>query len=378
MFNRMPYLDFFLLIITSLICFYGSFIIYQKSNNSPIPTYYFLLSLSLLSLGLNFFLIIPIFVYEFGIFQPFFEMNFTQTQAITILRVAHFCALIFVLSFTILTYIPSIKVSLKPLAVLIFSTMFCTATYIVDAFTIMYKITGDKFSISYALPGQFFLILSLTIFIYVLSIRYHEIQLYLKSTSKELKPFTNTKARSRFYILIVLIILTFILGRYIDIPTYTWAGLSSIGVLYLVYAFKKNPAFYFISNARLEAVIVLNSLSGKVQYYKNFQEVDMLITGVMTAFNISLKSLISSQTDIQQVFFEDKALLLKKGSYTTTIVFVSQKSVITDSITNFLSKEFETQFYQILSSHLYGVDDLSIFSSFNGKIDLIKNFYTIG
>lgn len=374
----MPYLDFFLLIIATILCFYSSFLILQTSFKSPIPFLYFLLSLAILSLGLTFLFIIPALLSETQLLQSFILIKLTKSQTLFVLQSSQFFALLFVLSFTVLTYSPSIKVSLKPLTIIIFSTMFSTAAFIIDANSVVYHYNGSKFYITYAVEGQIFLLFSLIILLYVLYIRYREIQLFLRSSDNELNPFTSNRARSRFYILIVLIIFSFLVGR-IDqfLPTYMWAGFTSIGLVYMVYSFKKNPAFYFASSTYLEAVIVLNSQSGKVQYYKNFLDVDMLITGVMTAFNISLKHLTSSKTDIEQVFFEDKVLVLKRGEYTTTILFVSDKSILSDPITSYLSNRFETKFLDNLKSNPYGADQLSQFSSFEEEINLIKNFFTI-
>ena len=370
----MPYLDIFLLISCILTCFYCSFVLIRMALDTPIPMFYFFLAVSILSLGINFLLILPIYTSEFSLLSPFFIFILSRDQGVLVLRISQFFAIFFVLSFTIITFTPLIKVNTESMAIVIFATMFSTATYIIDMNTIAYTVTDDKIHIAYNIVGAIFLLISLAILVFVLLIRFQEIRFILSKKG----PNPNLLAKRNFYILILLTIVTFILSRQVDFfPTYSWAGFSTIGILYLTYFFKKDKSFYFISNTRLEAVIVLITLSGKVQFYRNFQNVNMLITGVMTAFNISIKHLISSQTDIQQVFFEDKALLMKKGEFTTTILFVTEKSIISDSITNYLSKKFEENYHYILQGNPYGVDDLRNFQSFEKYISQIISYFSI-
>lgn len=370
----MPYLDLILLISCILICFYSSFILIRMSSDTPLPKLYVLLALSILSLGINFLLVIPIYVSEFSILSPYFTFTLLQSQGISILRISQFFAIFFVFSFTMISFAPLLKANNKSIVIVIFATMFSTATYIINYNTLTYSVKNDKLNISYSSLGATFLILSLVILVYVLLTRYQEIRKIL--SKKEKNP--NLMPKKNFYILILLTIFSFVLSRLFNfLPTYLWAGFSAIGLMYLLFYLKKDKAFYFISNTNLEGVIVLNSISGKVQFYKNFQQVDLLITGVMTAFNISIKQLISSETDIQQVFFEDKALLLKKGKFTTIILFVTEKSIISDSITNFLAKKFEEDYFSLLNKNPYGVDDLKLFQSFEFYIKQILSYFTL-
>ena len=179
-----------------------------------------------------------------------------------------------------------------------------------------------------------------------------------------------------FYLLIVLIIGSFLCGRLLTfLPGFSWAGATEIGLIFFVLALKKNSAFFFVSNSKLEGVVILNSASGKVQFYKNYQHVDMLLTSVVTAFNISIKQLVSSATDIQQIILQDKSLLLSKGKFTTTILLVTRKTIISDSITLYLSKKFEKLFFNQLDQNPYGVDDINIFQQFNDEIEKIKLYF---
>jgi hypothetical protein len=207
-------------------------------------------------------------------------------------------------------------------------------------------------------------------------VRYREIQTHLKLKKQTDNPLAGLRAKKTFYLLIILIVLSFVLRRsFAFLPSYLWAGFTEIGLLFLINSFRLEKSFLFISNSKLEGVIVLNSLSGKIQFYRNFHKIDMLITGVMTAFNISIKNLVASETDIQQVTFKDKVLHFSKGKFTTTIVLVSEKSVISESISKFLSKRFEERFKVILNEKKYGVDDINEFQSFNVDVDRIVKYF---
>ena len=370
----MLYLDFVFLIFCILSCFYCSFVIFRIAFRTPIPMFYILLAVSVLSLGFNFFLITFIYINEFSLLLPFFNFILTQNFGNLILRIGQFFAIFFVFSFTMTTFAPLIKINIESLAIVICATLCSTASYCIDASTLTYTVTNGQIHIVSNIVGAGFLVLSLLTLVFVLLIRYWETQ--DSFSKKNLNP--NLIGRRNIYILIFLFIISFLFGRQFDIlPSNLWAGLLAVGLIYLTYSFKKDNAFYFISNTKLEAVIILNTLSGKVQFYRNFQQVDILITGVMTAFNISIKQLISSQTDIRQVFFEDKALLMKKGEFTTTIVFVSEKSIISDSITLYLSKKFEEKYQSVLKENPYGANDLKIFQPFDEIIKQITSYFTL-
>ena len=372
----MPIIDLILLLIAGITGVIASIIIFRIALKSPIPLLYLFLSIAILSLGLNFLLAIPLIVFNS---TTYFSITLTHSQLINVLRLSHFFALAFVLDFTIITYIPTFTVDLKSITIVIFSTMFDTATFIIDSFTFDFKIEPNKIQIVYSNFGLLTLILSLTILIYVLIVRYNEIGKLLKNSDATKFPFKKQFGqRNKFYILILLIIASFISGRLVAfLPGYLWAGFTEIGLVYLIISLMKNSAFYFISDSKLEGIVILNSASGKIQYYKNYQNVDMLLTSVVTAFNISIKQMVSSSTDIQQIIFEDKSLLLSKGKFTTTLVLVTKKTIISDSITKYLAKKFEKIFATDLEKKPFGVDDLGIFLSFNKEITKIQNYFSI-
>lgn len=371
----MDYIDLFLLLISGMTCLYTSLVIFRIARISPIPSIYLLFGVSILALGLNFLIQAPIIVFEV---TDVFSLSLTHQDLLYLLRMAHICAIIFVLGFTIATYLPSLKLDLKSISLLIISTFFATSTFIIDVFTLDYVMELDRIRVVFNNFGQISLLISLIILIYVLIIRYQEIGELLKKSDTKIFPFENQfKSRNIFYFLIISIIAVYVLGKSFPIiPNFLYAGFVEIGLLYLIYALKKNNAFYFITNSKLDGIVILNSSSGKVQYYKNYQNVDVLLTSVVTAFNISIKQLVSSATDIQQIILQDKSLLLSKGKYTTTILLVDKKTIISDLITNYLSKKFEKNFYKLLEESPYGVDDMMNFKLFDLEIDKIKNYFS--
>ncbi len=371
----MDYIDLLLLIISGITCFYTSIVIFRLARSSPIPLIYILFGISILALGLNFLIQAPILIFEV---TPVFSLNLTHHELLYLLRLAHICAIIFVLGFTIVTYLPSLKLDLKSISLLIISTFFATSTFIIDIFTLDYVIENDRIHVVFNRFGQISLLISLVILIYVLIVRYQEIGELLKITDTKIFPFENQfKSRNIFYFLIISIIAVYVFGKTFPVvPNFLYAGFVEIGVLYLIYALKKNHAFYFITNSKLDGVVILNSSSGKVQYYKNYQNVDVLLTSVVTAFNISIKQLVSSSTDIQQIILQDKSLLLSKGKFTTTILLVDKKTIISDLITNYLSKKFEKTYKPILEQSPYGVDDMMNFKNFDLEVDKIKNYFS--
>ena len=371
----MPIIDIFLLLLAGLTALYAFLLILKFTLKSPIPMLYLFLGIAILSLGLNFLLIIPVIIFDS---TTIYSLSLTHDQLLYLLRLSHFFAIIFVFDFTIITYVPSFAVNFKSITILILSTFFNTATLIIDSFTINYQITPNKIQIIYNNFGLLTLVFSLIILIYVLIVRYNEIGQLINKSDNTDHPLKNQfESRNNFYFLIVLIIGTFALGRAVSfLPGYLWAGTTEIGLIYLIYALKNNSAFFFITDSKLEGVIILNSASGKIQYYKNYQNIDMLLTSVVTAFNISLKQLMSSATDIQQIIFEDKSLLLSKGKFTTTLVLVSKKTLISDSITKHIAKKFERYYNTELEKEPLGVNNMGSFNSFGNEINEIVNYFS--
>ena len=371
----MPIIDILLLLISGFTGLFASLILLKQTLRSPIPLVYCILCFSILSLGLNFLLVLPIVLFDSS---TILSVTFTHLELVYLLRLSHFFAISFVLSFTLITYLPSFTVDLKSILLLIFTTLFNTAAAVIDLFTLDFVIKTDKIKISYNIFGFISVVISLVLLIYIMILRYNEIGELLKNQPTSDSAFKNPfQSRNKFYGLILLIISSFILGRVLNfLPGYLWAGFTEIGLLYLIYSLKKNSAFFFVSNSKLEGIIILNSKSGKIQYYKNYKNVDMLITSVVTAFNISIKHMIASTTDIEQIIFEDVSLLLSKGKFTTTIVLVTKKTIISDLITKYIAKKFEKTYNTVLEKAPYGVDDMTPFQTFNNEITKITNYFS--
>lgn len=372
----MPIIDILLLLISGITAIYASLVILRNAIKSPIPTIYGYLFIAILSLGLNFILALPLILFNSN---TIYGITLNHTQLDYILRLSHFFALLFVFTFTIITYLPSFKIDQKSIIILILTTFFTTSALIIDSFTINFQVEPNKIEIVYNNLGLIALIFSLAFLIYVLIVRYNEIGELLRSSELNTDSGLQKEfeSRNKFYLLIILVIASFILGRAVDfLPGFLWAGATEIGLIYLIISLKKNNAFYFITNSKLEGIVILNSASGKIQYYKNYQNVDMLLTSVVTAFNISIKQLISSASDIQQISFEDKSLLLSKGKFTTILVLVSKKTIISDSITKQLAKNFEKKYYSELEHEPFGVDNMKVFESFDSEIEKIKHYFS--
>jgi hypothetical protein len=375
----MPYIDILLLIIASLTCFFASFILFKIGFHSPLSILYILLSLSIFAFGLNFVFILPILAIELN-------FNFASTlnyiDAMNMLKISHFFGILFIFTFTILSYLPSLTLNIKDIIILIFLSIFNTLAFIINFFTMKYTYSKEteKISIIYNIYGEITILCILVLLVYVFILRYKEMLGVLKrSQFGNSNKFNNhLNSRNKLYFFIFLIILSFIFGRTIDfLPSYLWAGFSSIGIFYLIYSIKKNKEFYFITNSRLEGILVLNTLSGKIQYFKNYQNVDMLLTSVMTAFNLSIKQMVQSTTDIKQIVLEDKTLLLSRGEFITVILQItSKRTIISDAILKFLTDRFEKIFLVILKQYPYGADDLRSFQIFEIEINKINDFFS--
>lgn len=371
----MDYIDLILLLFSALTCLFTAFYIEYIAMKSPIMNLYSLLALTILFLGINFLMDIPLLFLDSTTLN---SLNVNHQTLVLLLRISHIFALMFVLLFTILIYLPLLTLDLKSLGLIIISTFFSTTSLIIDSFTLNFIIVGTDFRIVYNPLGILALVFSLSLMLYVLVYRYNEFTKALKTSTLENKPNTvnQTQDKKIFYWLIALVVITFFFGREFDIfPDFFWTIFVSFGLIFLVYALSKNNAFFFQSTSKLEGVVILNSSSGKVQYYNNNQNVDVLLTGVVSAFNISIKQLVSSTTDIQQIILQDKSILLAKEKYTTTLLLVSKKTIISDFITRYIAKKFEKSFKKLLTSSPDGIDNLANFKGFDKEILKITNYF---
>ncbi|MFW9996555.1 MAG: hypothetical protein ACFFD4_31210, partial [Candidatus Odinarchaeota archaeon] len=179
----------------------------------------------------------------------------------------------------------------------------------------------------------------------------------IQDVSKIVKDRPNPFADLRLLTLMLIILIPgvgimVLLPLFPDLPS---PGLSytlslSATLLYFIFAFSKDKAFFFITPASLDAIIVTEG-SGLTIFSKNFIEglaAEHMIGGLFAALDISLQETIKAGQGLTEISFGDKVILLDRGHWVTSLIIASEENIVTSAVTKFITKEFERRYAKIL------------------------------
>ncbi len=181
--------------------------------------------------------------------------------------------------------------------------------------------------------------------------------------------------------MIVLFILASLVEIFPDspIPTFSLFFPLSIGLLILAYNFYKNSAYWFITPAKLESIIIYNKNNGNVIFKQDFTDSvksETSLAEIFSLLNLSLAKTIKSGSEVDQISFGDKVINTSTGHVVTVMMIVSEGNFITQNITKYLAKEFEKKYSLELKnlSNETSKPDISRFQTFNSVIDHIRPY----
>lgn len=234
--------------------------------------------------------------------------------------------------------------SYRSVFMLVFYSSLVTASAFVNAITLTHEIVGGKLQVDYDPIGLFLFIA--TIFFSISFFIYRAVQVK-RIVGGVSSPFTSYQSLLVFAILGSLAFGTLFATRIVSnspLPTFTWGIFVATTVLYFIRAFSKDKAFFFITETKLDGIIVTDKNSGLTLQSKSFTgetEIETLLGSIFSALNMSIKDTIRSEKELEHVSFGDKVVLASSGTWCTVFGVVSQRNFVAEAVVRFVALEYE-------------------------------------
>ncbi|MFQ5978668.1 MAG: hypothetical protein ACE5OZ_11120 [Candidatus Heimdallarchaeota archaeon] len=264
----------------------------------------------------------------------------------------------------------------QTLIFVILITIFTTSAALLVSFQLTHEVNGEFIHVVYSPLAL--LSVGLMVFFAVTLILKRIIEIS-QLTLENQNPFTTITSLFIFGTLstvsFVFLLLTGLFPG-LGIPGFTWCVPSSLTFLYFTYAFSKDKAFFFVTPATLDAIIITEQASGLPVFTKSFKgglAPEELLSMIFTTLNISLAHSVQAESRLRHVSFGDKVVLMAPGQQVTTHMIVSERNFATEAICRFLTQKFEKQFQEVLLVKGRGVV-VSEFEAFENVISEIRGF----
>lgn len=162
--------------------------------------------------------------------------------------------------------------------------------------------------------------------------------------------------------------------------TFIMSGLFTIvGTL----ALYRNNAFLFITDIKLDSILIIEKRSGILLYSKGFNEESEktddpdFLSSVISAIDIGFSNTIKSRKGLAEMNFSDKTVLIYSGKVVSSILIVSSPNLIAKSISRFIVKKFEKSYGNVIikkqeKNNLIGVT--KDYKAFDTEVAYIRMF----
>ena len=369
-----------LALVTVLFASYGSWRVFKSSWNSPIHEDK-LLTVGMVLLCLMFVgLIFPAWLHPSnGPPNPIGALSHTMSFLVGQLGV--YCI-------TLSLFLPIFESRYRHITFLILISFITFASAFINFFTIRYDVIGTNIRVEYEPIGLAFFLSSLVVLI-VLSL--HRVFSVIQLLQEDRRPVgVTTKSLLVLTFLLILMTITLFVPRFfphVNLPGFSWLVPASLVIMYLAISVSKNPAFFFMTASKLDAILIIHQRQGLTLYSRSFRDdylPEDVLSSIFSALNISLSKAIQADSRLEEVRFGDKIVILSPGKVVTTALIVSKWNFITDAITKAITREFEKRFENILLGSQNKRDDeklgeniydLDVFKSFDDYISCIRKNY---
>ncbi|MHA2232749.1 MAG: hypothetical protein ACXAB4_09685, partial [Candidatus Hodarchaeales archaeon] len=291
-------------------------------------------------------------------------------------RIGSVMAAIAMLFISCATIFTDFQPNYQTLIFVILITIFTTSTAFLVFFQLTHEVNGQLIHVIYSPLALLATGLMVFFAVTLVIMRIVEIS---RLTLDNRNPFTSITSLFIFGTLSAVSFFFLLLtGLFpgLGIPGYTWCVPSSLTFLYFTYAFSKDNAFFFVTPATLDAIIITEQASGLPVFTKSFKEglaPEELLSMIFATLNISLAHSVQAESRLRHVSFGDKVVLLAPGGKVTTLLICSERNFATEAICKFLTQRFEKRFSEILATKGRGVV-VSKYESFDDVISEIRAF----
>ena len=334
------------------------------------------------------YLLVLCLIFEFLTYF-FYSINFyfstaTKIDSGTIIysRIAYFLSQLAILAITYAFMLIDFKYSyINIFELVLFSWIgIFNASY--NALTVQSHLVNGTIQSIYSPIGELLIIIFLSSVIFIWIRRFLQISKIYGKIGDSTKFF-----RSLFLFIVIglffmfIYVVSAIVYHYEGDTTFITSGFFTIVGTIALY---KNNAFLFITDIKLDSILIIEKNSAIILYSKFFDENETTkngdpdyISSVISAINISFSNTIKSQKELAEMNFSDKTVLIYSGEVVSSIVIVSSGNLIAKSISQFIVKRFENIFGQEI---LKKVKDNSFlgrkkdYSSFDNEITYVRKF----
>jgi len=360
--------EFFFVAFISFSAFVAGTLVLLREHNSPIREMY-ILSAGFYSIMIGFSSILPATIlYNIG--QPLDPNHY----GLLFHRISFIFDMLGLALLMLAFILPTIKLSYTSFFSIMFFMVITSATAVINYYTLIHYVSPYRLGVKYNPMGLFGFSFGAMMVVAFMYMRIREIKKLVNRNA-----FSTTAFASIAISLVGLIILATAVEIFpkSPVPTFSLFFPLAISILILAYVFYNNTAFWFITSAKLESIIIYDKDNGNEIYKQDFTESvrsETSLAEIFSSLNLSLAQTIKSGTALDQISFGDKVINTSTGQIVTAMMVVSEGNFITQNITKYLAKEFEKMFNQELKSLSNDSSNnlTEQFTSFNSIVDMIR------
>ncbi|MFX1538434.1 MAG: hypothetical protein ACFFDI_29940 [Promethearchaeota archaeon] len=357
-------IELFLILIGVFVSLFVSVVLFIYSRRAPINEM-FLLSITFFAIAIFLASHIP-------------ALYLDQEISLLIQRSGFFLGQMGVLCGSLSIILPNFKTTYRSILIIIITSGINFASAIYNGLSIGYLLVSDYVRIDIHPIGASLWVLSFIVFGILILRRITEVSRIVKDRPN---PFADLKLLSIMLLVMIpgigIMLLT---PLFPDIPSpgFIYTIPLSLCLIYFIYAFSKDKAFFFITPASFDAIIITQQDTGLALYSANFipgLPAEQLIGGLFAALDISLQETIKSALGLTEINFGDKVILLARGQWVTCLMIVSEKNFVTSAIAKFATREFERKYWNnlILIKEAPSIDEAD-FEGFNNTITSLRSY----
>ncbi|MFX1534279.1 MAG: hypothetical protein ACFFDI_08670 [Promethearchaeota archaeon] len=359
--------EFLLSFVGFILVFFATGVLIKHTKDSPIN------EMRLLSIT---FIMTDLFLLGLVLAALLHSPNTIHPLGIQCHRIGFVFGQLAILSGSFGVFFPSFRTNYRSIFVVVLLSVINTWSGIINALTLTHTITGEYIQIVYDSFGFGLFGFTMILFLSLIAIRILKTSLMSEG---EHNPFTSQRSLIIIFLLITFTMIAFMFSRiFPDIPVPGFIGFFALSLMltYFIYAFSRNKALFFITPAKLEAIIITRNESKLPLFTKTFnQDLDneKLLGTFFAALEISLRAAVKTETGAEQFIFGDKVVLRAPGQWVTSLMIVSEWNFITSSIVRYLTRQFE-RLYKRMSSIENSFTSVSEFHEFEEVIKEIRQY----
>ena len=364
-------LEFAFVFIATLLLLFEMLLISKSVFHSPIyEIKVFFFGMLLIAIGLIFYALEAIYS---NANQPLIA----EIQAYD--RLGYFFTMIGLLFIGYAFVLPNFSATYPNIFLICLLSILGSSSAFINGMTSTIIINGEFLKTMHNSVGLILNYLFILVIFYVIAYRLIEISKISKKIS------TTQKSNKFLMICLILFFFSFLVSVLTNVvfskqylPNNFYYLFISLSFVFFIYFYLKDKAFFFLTPIIFDALIIMHKKSGLTIYSESYKEnfiVEDMLSGVFSLLNVSLKEYILSKQELEEVVFADKMAIIVPGKVISSILIVSGKNLIIESLAKATTTNFEKEFYQeLMNNHDDSIFDRKKFSNFSKYTSEIRRY----